>query len=145
MPTSQNTALFSLLGTNYGGDGETTFGLPDLTGRVPMGWGTGVDLSARLLGESGGAEITTLLASEMPSHTHALNAADEQGDLSAPSPAATLARSSGATAYGAAASFTQLSPVALATTGGGQPHNNLQPYLTLTFIIALQGVFPQRT
>jgi microcystin-dependent protein len=142
LPISQNTALFSLCGTNYGGNGKSTFALPDLTGRAPMFWGQGPGLSLHDIGETAGSDTVTLLASEIPAHTHALRASTTAGDLSGPSPGATLARSSGATAYGAAAGLVPMSSSALAVTGGSLPHSNLQPYLALTFIIALQGIFP---
>lgn len=140
---AQNTALFSILGTTYGGDGRTTFGLPDLRGRSPIGAGQGPGLSPRTIGESGGATTSTLSAAQMPAHTHALRAADGAATLGAPGPGVALAATSGAKVYRSA---TNLSPTAapLTPTGGGQPHNNRQPYLALNFIIALQGFFPSR-
>jgi len=144
MPISQNTALFSLLGTNYGGDGRTTFGLPDLTGRAPMHPGQGPGLSVHDLGESGGVETVTLLQSEMPAHTHTLRADTlDAGDTNVPSPNASIAQSSGGTLYQTTYN-TQLAFSALTEAGGQQPHNNMQPYLTLNFCIALQGIFPPR-
>lgn len=144
MPISQNTALFSLLGTTYGGDGKSTFALPDLQGRAPMHPGQGPGLSLHDLGETGGSETVTLLESEIPSHSHAVNAS--QADAIERFPAGQLmATGIGIGQYGAAASLTQLSPQAVTPIGGDQPHNNLQPYLTLYFNIALQGVFPPRT
>lgn len=145
LPLSQNTALFSLLGTTYGGDGKTTFALPDLQGRAPMHPDQGPGLSLHDLGELGGTEVVTLLQSEIPAHTHTLRAHDlDLGELNAPSPARSLAKSANATAYGAAATLVTMSPQALAPAGGSLPHNNMQPYLTLNFCIALQGVFPPR-
>jgi microcystin-dependent protein len=143
LPISQNTALFSLLGTTYGGDGKSNFALPDLQGRAPMHPGQGPGLSLHDLGETGGSETVTLLESEIPSHSHALRAATDDGDLSAPSPSRSLARSTGGFAYGAAPNGS-LSDQALAPAGGDTPHNNLQPYLAFYFCIALQGVFPPR-
>ena len=147
LPLSQNTALFSLLGTTYGGDGKSTFALPDLEGRAPMHFGQGPGLTDRSLGESQGTETVGLLQSEIPSHTHALRANTDFADVQNPSPARSIARSQNANAYKAPAGqpVVQLAPETVAPTGGGQPHNNLQPYLTFYFNIALQGVFPPRT
>lgn len=144
LPLAQNTALFSLLGTTYGGNGTSNFALPDLRGRAPMHPGQGPGLSLHDLGESGGQETVTLLESEIPAHTHTLRAASTAGDAATPGPATSLARSSGGALYQDAQDAT-LAPTALSATGGGQPHNNMQPYLTCFFIIALQGVFPPRT
>jgi len=142
---AQNTALFSLLGTTYGGDGKSTFALPNLQGRAPMHPGQGPGLSLHDLGETGGTEIVTLLASEIPVHSHALRANTiDLGDTNVPSPNASLAQSSGGTLYQTVANTTMAAET-LATSGGGQPHNNMQPYLTLYFNIALQGVFPPRS
>jgi microcystin-dependent protein len=144
IPISQNTALFSLLGTTYGGDGKSNFALPDLQGRAPMHPGQGPGLSLHDLGETGGRETVTLLASEMPAHGHALRAyTPDLADTNVVSPAASLAPSSGGALYQDAPD-TALAPQALAPAGGSQPHNNLQPYLTFIFCIALQGVFPPR-
>jgi microcystin-dependent protein len=145
LPISQNTALFSLLGTTYGGDGKSNFALPDLEGRAPMHPGQGPGLSLHDLGETGGSETVTLLQSEMPSHPHGMRAdALDPADTNVPSPNAAYASSTGGTLYQGAQNG-QLAPQALAPAGGDQPHNNLQPYLTLYFNIALQGVFPPRT
>ncbi|GGK85742.1 phage tail protein [Deinococcus radiotolerans] len=146
LPISQNTALFSLLGTTYGGDGKSTFALPDLQGCAPMHPGQGPGLSQHDLGETDGAETVTLLESEIPAHTHTLmaqinpaNSKDPNGNV--------LARPVGGTTYAApnAGPPINLSPSALAPAGGSQPHNNMQPYLTANFCIALQGVFPPRS
>lgn len=146
MPISQNTALFSLLGTTYGGDGRSTFALPDLRGCVPMHPGQGPGLSDYTLGEGGGVETLTLLESEIPAHSHALRADTiDAGDTNVPGPFFTYAQSSGGTLYQpAAAASAELADAALTQAGGGQPHTNLQPYLTLNFCIALQGIFPPR-
>jgi microcystin-dependent protein len=145
MPISQNTALFSLLGTTYGGDGKSTFALPDLQGRAPMHPGQGPGLSQHDLGETGGSETVTLLESEIPAHTHTLQAQGAPGDVAVPT-GAVPARVIGATPYlpPSGAPLVSMAPGALAPAGGDQPHNNLQPYLTLNFCIALQGVFPPR-
>ena len=147
LPISQNTALFSLLGTTYGGNGMSNFALPDLQGCAPMHPGQGPGLSLHDLGETSGSETVTLLESEIPSHGHALQASTQPGEDSAPGPAESLARSVGASLYQTAAnvSLTSLAPGALAPAGGDQPHNNLMPYLTFYFCIALQGVFPPRS
>ncbi|HEY7589551.1 MAG TPA: tail fiber protein [Candidatus Limnocylindrales bacterium] len=143
LPISQNTALFSLLGTTYGGDGKSTFALPDLRGNGPMHPGQGPGLSLHDLGETGGSETVTLLTSEIPAHSHALVAS--QSDAIERIPAGQrLATGIGVGMYGAPGSPVSLGQAALAPTGGGQPHNNMQPYLTLNFCIALQGVFPPR-
>jgi microcystin-dependent protein len=146
MPISQNTALFSLLGTTYGGDGKSTFALPNVQGSAAMHPGQGPGLSLHDLGEHGGSETVTLLDSEIPAHSHSLLASTQPGEDPTPSTSEALARSTGASLYQTnAANLVQLAPTALGTTGGGLPHNNMQPYLTLSFCIALQGVFPPRT
>jgi microcystin-dependent protein len=149
LPISQNTALFSLLGTTYGGDGKSTFALPDLQGRAPMhaGGSDGPGLSQHSEGETGGSETVTLLASEIPSHVHTARANTDIGDVQTPTPARSIARSQNANAFKPPAGqpVVQLAPTALAPAGGDQPHNNLQPYLTFNFNIALQGVFPPRS
>jgi microcystin-dependent protein len=145
LPLSQNTALFSLLGTTYGGNGKSNFALPDLQGRAPMHPGQGPGLSLHDLGETGGSETVTLLESEIPSHNHSLMATSTQATKSDPT-GNSIARVSGATPYlpPAGAALATLSDQAVAPAGGDQPHNNMQPYLTLSFCIALQGVFPPR-
>src|SRR5687767_14260015 len=144
LPLSQNTALFSLLGTTYGGNGMSNFALPDLQGRAPMHPGQGPGLSLHDLGETGGSETVTLLESEIPAHSHTMNCS--RGDAVERIPAGQLpaAGIGGIVAYGTPGALTQLAPNALAPAGGDQPHNNLQPYLTFYFNIALQGVFPPR-
>ncbi|HLL31451.1 MAG TPA: tail fiber protein [Allosphingosinicella sp.] len=145
MPLSQNTALFALLGTTYGGDGKSTFALPNLQGSTAVHPGQGSGLSQRFLGEMGGAQAVTLLVSEMPVHTHTANALGVLSTTAAPSVETGLARSVNGAAYAAGGGALQtLAPEALPPAGGSLPHNNLQPYLTLNYIIALQGVFPPR-
>ncbi len=145
LPLSQNTALFSLLGTTYGGNGTSNFALPNLQGRAPMHPGQGPGLSLRDLGESGGAETVTLLQSEMPQHAHSARATSQDpADIQAPSPGVYLALSSKGRGYAPSANLTPLSAQAIAPAGGGQPHNNMMPFLTFYFNIALQGVFPPR-
>ena len=138
LPINQNTSLFSLLGTTYGGDGRTSFGLPDLRGRTPVHLG-----STTSQGEKGGEESHTLSVNEMPSHRHAANTKAAAGTTPIPGATASLADYAGG--YGdVAASPTNLSSAAIANSGGGQAHNNMQPYLALNFAIALQGLFPSR-
>ncbi len=146
MPISQNTALFALLGTTYGGDGKSTFALPNLQGNTPMQPGQGQGLSLRDLGEMSGVESITLLQSEIPVHTHTVTTMSDPGTLQTPGPDRILSRSANATAYqtNTSANLQMMAPQALALAGGSLPHNNIQPYLTLNFCIALQGIFPQR-
>ena len=145
LPLSQNTALFSLLGTTYGGNGKSNFALPNLQGRAPMHPGQGPGLSLHDLGEQAGVETVALLESEVPSHTHAQRAAIDPGDLFAPTNNV-LATSVGAAMYQPSnALLVNMSDQSLAPSGGDQPHNNMQPYLTVNFCIAMQGVFPPRT
>jgi len=147
LPLSQNTALFSLLGTTYGGDGKSNFALPDLQGSAPMHPGQGPGLSLHDLGEFGGEEFVTLLESEIPSHSHQLRATNEDGTQGTLTPGITLANSVGGTLYQSTtnANLVNMNFNSLQPAGGSLPHNNMQPYLTLYFNIALQGVFPPRT
>ncbi len=138
---SQNTALFSLLGTTYGGDGKTTFALPDLQGCAPMHPGQGVNLTERMLGEQGGQEGITLINSEMPAHAHPFVAAASAGETTSPEYAYL---GQGTPLYAAAQNHVPMSPMALQPAGSSIPHNNLQPYLTFSFCIATQGIFPSR-
>jgi microcystin-dependent protein len=144
MPISQNTALFSLLGTTYGGDGKSNFALPNMQGNIPLHPGQGPGLSLYDLGQTGGSDTVTLLDSEMPSHNHGLiSDGSDTADSLSPANAALVEL---VTIYSTATTpIVQLSPSALAPAGGSQPHNNLMPYLTLNFCIALQGVFPPRS
>ena len=145
---AQNSALFALLGTTYGGDGRTTFALPNLQGSVPMHAGDGPGLTSRVLGEVGGEDAVTLLASETPSHTHTAVVNATAGAATSNSPVGeTWAPSPGPAVYAPLPAVGQEVSMGSGFTDGGPgglPHNNLQPYLTLTFIIALQGVFPAR-
>lgn len=145
-PISQNTALFSLLGTTYGGDGRSTFALPDLRGRVPMQPGQGPGLTLRELGETGGSDTVQLLESEMPNHRHAQRASTAEADLRVPSGSAARVLAAPLDPIYAPPEGTRVatSPLQFGPAGGNQPHNNLMPYLTLSYCIALQGVFPQR-
>jgi microcystin-dependent protein len=148
LPLSQNTSLFSLLGTTYGGDGKSNFALPDLQGCAPMHPGQGPGLSLHDLGETGGSDTVTLLESEIPSHSHTLTGENAlPATLPSPSPSTALAKSAGVAAYSTTTntSLVPMSDNAVAPAGGDQPHNNLMPYLTLSFCIAMQGVFPPRT
>jgi microcystin-dependent protein len=147
LPISQNTALFSLLGTFYGGDGKSTFALPDIQGQVVIHPGQGPGLSEYFIGQQGGSETTTLLQSEMPLHAHGAQGSIDDGQFQAPAPDRALAVSSPGFAYqsNTTQNLTQMNPQALGIAGSSLPHNNLQPYLVLNFIIAMQGVFPPRT
>ena len=153
LPISQNTALFSLLGTTYGGDGKSTFGLPNLQGRSAMFWGQGPGLSLYDEGETGGSTSVTLLTSEIPSHNHSLNANVSSATSAVPTNNVYMkghyddgqGHTGAVDLYTTIAPTTALNAQALTLTGGNQPHNNMQPYLTLNFCIALQGVYPPRT
>jgi microcystin-dependent protein len=153
MPLSQNTALFSLVGTFYGGDGKSTFALPNLQSAAPMHQGSGQGLSQRFIGEMSGSETVTLIQSEMPFHTHQLIASDSDATTADPAgqyPAKGMWDNG--TAFGLMGAYSDTSPgnvtmapQALSIAGGSLPHNNMQPYLALNFCIALQGVFPPRS
>jgi microcystin-dependent protein len=145
LPLSQNTALFSLLGTTYGGDGKSNFALPNLQGNAPMHPGQGPGLSLHDLGETGGTETVTLLESEMPAHPHTLQCYGAVANRTNPAGNSIARASSGAPYAPAGPTSAQLAPQALTPAGGDQPHNNMQPYLTFNFCIALQGVYPPRT
>lgn len=142
MTIQQNSALFSLIGTSYGGDGRTTFALPDLQGRVPMGWGEGNGLTPRRIGDTGGSDAVLVTIAGMPQHSHALNAS---GDLAAErQPAGQFfAQGDGISAYGEPTQpASYLFQGTLTFTGESRPHNNLMPYLALTVCIAVQGDYP---
>ena len=145
LPISQNTALFSLLGTTYGGNGTSNFALPNMQGNAPMQAGQGPGLSLRDLGEAGGEQAVTLLTTEIPAHSH-IAVAGGQADTAAPQNNTWGGALKGhGNLYAPASSLTPMSTSALSIAGGGLPHNNLQPFLTLNFCIALQGVYPPRT
>jgi len=137
----ENTALFELIGTSFGGDGVNTFALPDMRGRVPVGTGQGAGLSNRVLGEQGGAEAVALTVAQMPKHRHSLKASSGVADSKAPA-GDVLADSAGAAIYATHAPDVALNSGSIGATGEGQPHENMQPYLGMTCIIALQGIFP---
>jgi microcystin-dependent protein len=147
LPLSQNTALFSLLGTTYGGDGKSNFALPNLAGSAPMHPGQGPGLSLHDLGEIGGVQNVTLLQGEMPFHNHGMQGDFAQSDITAPTNLTCYSRSAPGNAYmtNSSANLVQMNQQMLAIAGGSLPHNNMQPYLTLLFCIALQGVFPPRS
>lgn len=144
LPISQNTALFSLLGTTYGGDGKSTFALPDLRGRVPIGVGQGPGLSDRLLGEAGGEETVTLNTTQIPSHNHSLQVQSNPGTSNNRVGKNLATNAEGIGQFGGTPG-TPMNGESLSSTGGDQPHNNMPPYLTLNYCIAMQGVFPPRS
>ena len=146
IPISQNTALFSLLGTNYGGDGKSTFALPNLQGRMPLhaGSGPGPGLTQRLVGETDGSDSVALVKSQLPTHSHALMGT-ASATASVPDATVSLANTAdGSKAYNAVNPHAKMGSQTLLAAGAGAPHNNLQPYLALNFIIAVQGIFPPR-
>ncbi|MBN1668458.1 MAG: phage tail protein [Anaerolineales bacterium] len=144
LPISQNTALFSLIGTTYGGDGITTCALPNLQGRAPMHPGRGPGLTDRRLGQVGGVETVPLSEAQIPNHTHNLMAVPDPAEQPAPVDHA-LSRPVGGSAYTTSANLVPLASAAVASTGGSQAHQNMQPYLVVSFIIALQGIYPSRS
>jgi microcystin-dependent protein len=148
LPIAQYTALFSLLGTTFGGDGKTTFALPDLRGRVPISSGQGPGLQNYVLGEAGGAEAATLGVNQLPAHNHNVNAVSTLGTSSSPTNHY-LAEGPGPTPnsgiYASSQPNTTLNPGAISQTGGSQPVDIRSPYLTLNWIIALQGIYPSRS
>ena len=142
LPIAQNTALFSLIGTTYGGDGRTTPALPNMEGRAPMHPGRGPGLTARRLGERGGAETITLSEAQMPNHQHTLGGAAEVANQRTP---ANNYLAVGNSMYGDGSAALTPAGVPLPNAGGSQAHNNMQPFLTMNFIIALVGLFPSRS
>jgi microcystin-dependent protein len=140
---AQNTALFSLLGTTYGGDGRVTFALPDLRGRLPMHTGQGAGLTNREQGEAAGSEAVTLQLSQMPTHSHLLRVATANGSSASPAGASPARSSQSDKVYGAASGSAMASET-LTTSGGSQPHSNMPPYLVLNFCISLVGIYPTR-
>lgn len=145
LPVSQNTALFSLIGTTYGGDGRTTTALPNLQGRAPMHPGRGPGLTARRLGERGGVDAVTLSEAQMPSHTHSFVGVDRRADSGIAVGNAVAEPRDGNLYQTTSQNLVELSDQTLPNTGGSQPHNNLQPFLTINFIIALVGLYPSRS
>jgi microcystin-dependent protein len=149
---AQNTALFSLIGTTYGGDGQQTFALPNLQGRLPLHQGTGPGLSPRSMGEMAGTETVTLTLNQIPSHTHGALASTDQGSLNGPGPTAVPAKpvdtASTATLYvlpgTSPVTATPMAASSVGTTGGNESHGNMMPSLAVSFIIALVGIFPSR-
>jgi len=145
LPLSQNTALFSLLGTTYGGNGKSNFALPNMAGNTPMHWGQSTTGTLYDLGQQSGTPNVTLLESEIPQHTHGLWVAGDIADQNTPDPTRSLTTSNNGSIYAPDTSpLSNMAFQSLSTYGGSLPHNNLQPYLTLMFCIALQGVFPPR-
>lgn len=142
LPIAQNTALFSLIGTTYGGDGRTTTALPNLQGRVPMHAGQGPGLTNRRLGQKIGVEMVNLTENQMPNHNHTFNGSTGRGNQNSPE---NHLFSNNAGAYGDAANMTTMQGDIVTTTGGSQAHNNVQPFLVVNFIIALQGLYPSRS
>ncbi len=143
---SQYTVLFQLVGTTYGGNGQTTFALPDLRGRAVIHQGTGTGLSPYVMGQPVGAETVTLAAAQMASHTHSFAGTTGAGNTPTPSPSAVLASApSGFPIYDGSATPVALSPQAVTSAGGSQPHNNRQPYLAITYIISLYGIYPSQS
>jgi microcystin-dependent protein len=147
LPISQNTALFSLLGTSYGGDGKSTFALPDLEGAAPLGQGQGAGLSEYFIGQTSGTDTVTLLSSEMPIHNHTMQGAFQQADLNGPTALSLYTRSTPGNAYmtNSTQNLVNMNPQMLTIAGSSLPHNNMMPFLTVLFIIAMQGVFPPRS
>jgi microcystin-dependent protein len=152
MPISQYQALFALLGTTYGGNGTTTFALPNLQGRVPINQGTGLGLSPYTIGQSSGSESITLLPNQMPAHNHLMGVSNLPGAVADPTNAIMAQGNSGAgrspvlvSDYVSTAATGTLAPTAIAPSGGNQPHSNIQPFLCINFIIALTGIFPSRS
>lgn len=143
LPIAQNAALFSILGTTYGGDGRVNFALPNLQGRSPMHWGNGPGLSPRLLGETSGTENVTLNQNQMPTHTHPMAASTARADDDDPA-GNLLAQARGDTYTAPGGAATTLAPTAVTPTGGNQPFTVMQPYLAVSFIVALVGIFPAR-
>lgn len=144
LPIAENEVLFQLIGTTYGGDGQQTFALPDLRGRVPLHSGTGPGLSSRQLAETGGSETVTLSAAQMPAHRHQLNASTTTA-LASAGPSGVLAASAATQFYGSGAPSTDMAAGAVTQQGGNQPHENMAPYLAVHFIISLFGIFPSQS
>lgn len=146
IPLSQNTALFALLGTNYGGNGTSNFALPNLQGSTVVGQGASTTGTQYFIGEASGSETVTLIQTEMPFHNHDVQASTTPAEQSAPTSSRSLARSTPGSVYQSVtnAGLANAAPEAVTSAGGGLPHNNMPPVLAMNFCIALQGVFPQR-
>lgn len=144
LPVSQNTALFSLIGTTYGGDGRSTTALPNLQGRAPMHPGRGPGLTDRRLGERGGVEMVTLSEAQLPQHSHPLTVAPVPAENSTPG-GNSIARTVNGSLYHDASNLVDIASTAVQNTGGSQAHNNMQPFLAINFIIALVGLYPSRS
>ena len=140
MPISENDTLFNLIGTTYGGDGQTTFALPDLQGRVPIHAGQGPGLSNQILGQKSGTESVTLTTNQIPNHNHPAQARSDSGNQGTPNNG--VWANSGQSAYGTGAGSLPMKSTLLATSGGNQPHENMMPFLTINFIISLYGIYP---
>ena len=145
LPIAQNTALFSLIGTTYGGDGRTTTALPDLKGRAPMHPGRGPGLTSRRLGQELGSSTVIVTEAQMPSHNHTVNVVSQNADSDDPSSARTYRNSTPGDAYQTAGAVAVMASETLGNAGGSSAHNNLQPNLVMNFIIALQGIYPSRS
>lgn len=145
LPIAQNQALFALLGTIYGGDGRTTFALPNLAGRIPINQGTGPGLSPRPIGQAGGAETVTISVQEMPSHSHVANCSNAGSNQASPVGNFWSTDPGGNTGAYNNTAGSQMAATAIGNTGGGQAHNNVQPFLVINYIIAIQGIFPSRS
>ncbi|PXY44929.1 phage tail protein [Flavobacterium hydrophilum] len=145
LPISENETLFQLIGTTYGGDGQETFKLPDLRGRLPIHTGTGSSGTTYNLGESGGAEEITLTAQQIPSHNHAVLATTDLANSTSPADAYLSTTATGNKIYSTASPTVALDPSEISSIGGSQPHTNFQPYLCIDFIISLFGIFPSQT
>lgn len=148
LPISENDALYALLGTIYGGDGVTTFALPNLQGRVAVGLGTGPGLTTVNIGELAGVESVTLTANQLPSHTHSVQASTNVGTTDTPTATTVLSAAGPSTTtltpYATSGTLTAMSPASTTPAGNSLPHENMQPYLAINYIIALQGVFPSQ-
>jgi microcystin-dependent protein len=146
LPISENEVLFQIIGTTYGGDGESTFALPDLRGRLPIHQGQGSGLSSRILGETGGVEAVTLTVTQIPAHSHPLLASNDLAAANTPAGSMPAVTNVAKKVYAAAASPpAPMAPASISPAGGSQPHTNFQPYLCVNFIISLFGLFPSQT
>lgn len=147
-PISEYETLFTLIGTTYGGDGQTTFAMPNLSGRVPMHWGNGPGLTPRVIGEVGGSETVTLIANQMPAHSHVMSATTAAANATAVGNTVELGALAGDTMYATditGANGFATSPASTTMAGGNQPHDNLMPTLTVQYFIAYDGIFPQQS